>query len=61
MTPSDPDWHWRTMRILCGGLVFFTVITIIAAHFFPQNAAMYALFSGILGNFSGALFTKIKS
>lgn len=56
-----PDFHWRYMMLLGVGLVFFTVVTIVAAAFFPQNAAMYALFSNVLGNFSGALFTKIKS
>lgn len=48
-----------TFLIIGAGLLLFSATVIGIAVFVPSNAALYALFSGILGNFSGALFTLL--
>jgi hypothetical protein len=50
----------KVLWVLCGGLFFFTLVIIGTAWFFPGNEKIYALFAGILGNFSGALFTWLQ-
>jgi hypothetical protein len=50
----------RNLWILCGGLFFFTLVVIGVAIFMPGKEAIYALFAGILGNFSGGLFTYLN-
>lgn len=50
----------RTVYLLCAGLVFFTLLIVATAAFFPANKKLYAPFAGILGNFSGALFTWLQ-
>jgi hypothetical protein len=46
--------------VLCGGLLFFTLVIVGVAFMFPGNEKLYALFAGILGNFSGSLFTWLQ-
>lgn len=48
-----------TFLVIAGGLVIFAIATAAIAVLVPGNAALYALFAGILGNFSGALFTLL--
>jgi membrane associated rhomboid family serine protease len=43
------------LRLLQRGLVFFTAVVLAVAWFMPQNQAIYALFAGIVGHFSGGL------
>lgn len=45
--------------IIAIGLVLFSLATVAIAIFVPGNAELYALFAGILGNFSGSLFTLL--
>lgn len=44
-----------TLIVLCGGLLMFSFITIGVAAFMAGNQAIYTLFAGIVGNFSGGL------
>ena len=50
----------NALYILAGGLVFFTVVVIAVTFLFPGKDAVYTLFAGILGNFSGSLFTWLQ-
>lgn len=55
MAPRD-----YALWILAGGLLFFTAVVIGVAAMMPENAAIYALFAGILGNFSGGLMMYLR-
>lgn len=48
-----------TLMVLAGGIVFFTLVVIFVAFRLPANQGIYALFSGILGNFSGGLMVYL--
>lgn len=48
-----------TLWVLTGGIAFFTVIVILVSFVFPSNQGIYALFAGILGNFSGGLMVYL--
>jgi hypothetical protein len=62
VTPPKDDLagYREELMVLCGGLFLFTIVVIVVAFVFPMDQGIYALFAGILGNFSGALFTKIR-
>ncbi len=54
--------NWRedkTLFVLCGGLFFFTAMVFIVVYT-KDDVELYALFAGILGQFSGALFMFLK-
>jgi hypothetical protein len=55
MPPRD-----QALWILAGGLIFFTIVVIGVAAFMSGNQAIYTLFSGILGNFSGGLMVYLR-
>jgi uncharacterized membrane-anchored protein len=57
MPTNDKD---NPLWLLAGGLLFFTVIVIAVAAWMPANASINALFSGILGNFSGGLMVYLR-
>lgn len=48
-----------TFLVIAIGLLLFSAATAVIAVFIPANATLYALFAGITGNFSGALFTLL--
>lgn len=50
----------KVLYILLGGLVFFTITVVVVSLLFPGSEKMFALFAGILGNFSGSLFTWLQ-
>ena len=45
----------QTIWVLAVGILFFTVVVLLVAFLLPGNQGIYALFAGILGNFSGGL------
>lgn len=47
------------ITLLFGGLALFSIVCIMCAVILPSNERIAVLFSGIVGNFSGALFTVI--
>ena len=47
------------LAILAGGIAFFTLMVVLVAFLLPQNQGVYALFAGILGNFSGGLMVYL--
>jgi hypothetical protein len=49
----------QTLWVLAAGILLFTFVVILTARFFPNNQGMYALFAGILGNFSGGLMVYL--
>ncbi len=49
----------QTLRVLVGGILFFTLVVILVAFLLPNNQGIYALFAGILGNFSGGLMVYL--
>lgn len=60
MAPVPPPPKDLTLRLLVAGLVLYTLLALGAAVFLPSNEKVYALLAGILGNFSGALFLRLK-
>lgn len=46
--------------VLIFGLVFFSFMAVGVAWRFPENKEIYLLFAGIVGGFSGSLFTVIR-
>lgn len=50
----------KVLYILLGGLAFFTVTVIVVSLLFPGSEKLFALFAGVLGNFSGSLFTWLQ-
>lgn len=61
MTPAPPPPpRDRTVALLVAGLLVYTVACMSAAIWLPGNEKVYALLAGILGNFSGALFMRLK-
>lgn len=48
------------MHVLVWGLVLYTFLALAAAIWVPTNEHVYALLAGIAGNFSGALFLRLK-
>lgn len=54
--------NWRedkTLIVLCGGLFFFTLMVMIVVYT-KDDVELYALFAGVFGQFSGALFMYLK-
>ena len=47
--------------LLTGLLIFFTAVLIVCEHYFYQDAVLFAVVSGLLGNVSGALFMGVKN
>lgn len=50
----------HALWLLAGGLIFFTGVVVGVAAFMPANQSIYALFAGILGNFSGGLMVYLR-
>lgn len=46
--------------ILCAGIVFFSALVLGVAVYLSANQAVYTLFAGILGNFSGGLMVYMN-
>lgn len=54
---------WRedkTLIVLCGGLFFFTAMVMTVVYTRAEDVQLYALFSGVFGQFSGALMMHLK-
>ena len=53
---------WKTDKatlILCGAVVFFTMVTLLVVYTRPEDTQFYQLFSTTLSGFSGALLLKL--
>ncbi len=42
------------------GIVFFSGVILLCEHFYPMDGQLFQVFTGILGNFTGALFMRVK-
>ncbi len=42
------------------GIVFFSGVILVCEHFYPMDGQLFQVFATILGNFSGALFMRVK-
>ena len=49
----------RTLIVLCSGLFFYTII-VLAVVYTKDDVQLYSLFSGVFGQFSGALFMHMR-
>lgn len=55
--------NWRedkTLIVLCGGLLFFTFMVMVVVYTRSEDVQLYALYAGVFGQFSGALFMHLK-
>lgn len=59
--PSPPARGDQTTGLLFAGLLFFALCTAASSIWLPANEKLFGLFSGIAGNFSGALFLRLKA
>lgn len=58
--PTPPPQHDLTFWLLAAGLLIYTMLAVGAAIWLPNNEKVYALLAGVMGNFSGALFLRLK-
>jgi hypothetical protein len=49
----------QTLLILCGSVIFFTIITMGVVYTRPEDTQFYQMFSTTLSSFAGALLLKL--
>ena len=52
--------QFATLWVLCGGLLIFSLFTLLVAARMSGNQAIYTLFAGLVGNFSGGLMVYLN-
>ncbi len=56
--------NWRddkTLIVLCGGIMLFTVVTIAVVAMWQTDGQIYTLFAAAFGQFTGALMMHLKT
>jgi presenilin-like A22 family membrane protease len=46
--------------LMAGGLILYSLLVLAVALLLPTNEKLYVLYSGIAGNFSGALLMYLR-